>query len=156
MKVINNKLIEETVKAARASPRKRHTTEISVHKDVVQRLINAVEPESYVRPHMHESPGKTETFLILKGKMAVLIFDEEGNVKNIFKIETGGENLAVDILPGTWHSLVSLESGSVVFEARSGPYNPNGDKKFPGWAPEEGTEEGQKYLTELKKKIEAV
>lgn len=153
MKVIDKELLEKTIAAARASPRRRHTTEISTHPDVVQRLVNAIEPDSYVRPHKHFDPDKTETFLILRGKMLVVIFDDNGKIKESHLIEEEGEKLAVDIPPATWHMAISLKSGSVLFEVKEGPYIPNTDKNWAPWAPKERTAEGQRYLAEIRKKV---
>ena len=154
MKIIDKKMLEETIAAAKASPRRRHTHVLhESHSDPVQRMLNAIEPDSYVRPHKHFEPDKTETFLILKGRMAVIIFNDTGKIAEIHMIEAGGEKLAVNIPPRAWHSAVSLESGSVIFEVKEGPYVPSTDKNFAPWAPEENAPEAEKYLAELKEKI---
>jgi hypothetical protein len=51
---------------------------------------------------------------------------------------------------GTFHCLVSLESGSVFFEAKAGPYDPATDRDWPLWAPAEGDAEALLYLARLR------
>lgn len=156
MKTIDMSLLQRMTEAAKASPKKRHTHVLSEsYSDPVQKMINAIEPDSYVRPHKHFDPDRAEMFLILKGRMAVIIFDDDGNMKETHLIEAGGEKIAVDIAPAAWHMAISLESGSVIFEVKEGPYEPNTDKNWAPWAPKEQTAEGQRYLAEIKKRIGA-
>ncbi|MGZ5161185.1 MAG: WbuC family cupin fold metalloprotein, partial [Burkholderiales bacterium] len=51
---------------------------------------------------------------------------------------------------GVFHSLVSLESGSVFFEAKAGPYNPQSDKEWAPWAPPEGHDDAPDYFVRLR------
>jgi len=112
-------------------------------------MLNAIEPDSYIRPHRHLDPGKMEIFLALKGKGAVYLFDDNGKVDDIFLIEEGGETVAVEIPPGLWHTILSLKKGSVFFEIKDGPYVPATDKDFAPWAPQAGDPNCQEYLNRL-------
>ena len=40
-----------------------------------------------------------------------------------------------------------------MYEIKEGPYNPDTDKKFANWAPEEYTDESKIYLDKLKKAL---
>lgn len=142
---LSPKIISETSKLAKASPRLRRNYNFHELPDTVQRMLNAVEPDSYIRPHRHTTPPKTETFLVLTGSFKVLIFDDDGNVTDTVLLTPSG-NRGVDILPGVWHSVVSLESGSVFFEVKPGPYIAASDKDFAGFAPPEGSPEAREYL----------
>jgi cupin fold WbuC family metalloprotein len=64
---------------ARVSPRRRALVRYHEHEEAVQRMINAVEPDSYIRPHRHQDPDKVEVFLALRGSACICTFDEEGN-----------------------------------------------------------------------------
>ena len=55
----------------------------------------------------------------------------------------------VDIHPSIWHRIFALEPDTVIFEAKSGPYNPSGDNGFAPWAPLEDSPAAAKYLMEL-------
>ena len=82
------------------------------------RFLNAVEPGTVVEIHRH--PTKDETFVILRGKVKVSTYDDEGNVKEDIILCPEDGKYGVDIKKNVWHSLESLESGSVIFEALCG------------------------------------
>lgn len=126
---------------ARLSPRRRKNRNLHEMNDVVHRLFNAIEPGSYVRPHRHLSPPKAETMVIVSGRLGLLVFDEYGAVLETTVLEAGGETFGVDVPAGTWHSFVSLAPGTVVFEAKEGPYVPPAGADSAAWAPAEGAPE---------------
>ena len=124
---------------ARLSPRRRRNRNLHEMDDAVHRLFNAIEPGSYVRPHRHLSPPKTETMVVVSGRLGLLMFDEGGAIREKALLEAGGATFGVEIPAGTWHSFVSLAPGTVVFEAKEGPYVPPGSGDSAAWAPEEGS-----------------
>ena len=137
--LINKSLIQRLQIEAKTSLRKRKT--YNFHKDFadpINRMLNAIEPGSYIRPHKHENPDKREVFLILTGKALVVFFDENGKITSHTILSREAENLGLEIPPKIWHALISLEEGTVVYEVKDGPYNPADDKNFASWAPEEG------------------
>lgn len=151
VRIVDDKLLERIVSEAKKSPRKRAIYRFHEHPDLVQRMINAIEPESYIPPHKHQNPDKPEVFLILKGKVAIVFFDDGGQVVQTEVLDENGPVYGVDIAPGTWHMPVSLKEDSVVFEVTQGPYEEATHKKFAPWAPaEENRQAGQKYLQQVK------
>ena len=85
MKIINEQLLDETQAKALQSPRLRMN--YNFHErldDPINRLLNAMEPGTYLRPHRHLNPAKDEIFLLLRGKVAVFLFDEEGGVVDFY------------------------------------------------------------------------
>ena len=153
MKIISNKLIAEVSAQAKVSPRKRQNYNFHETLDAIfQRMLNAIEPGTYVQPHKHETPDKVESFIILKGKVLVVEFDDDGNISTSTVLSANDGVLGAEIAPRTWHCIVSLESGSVVYEAKEGPYSPLNDKDFASWAPKEGSPGCQDYVNQLLKK----
>lgn len=147
---ITNDFISETSLKAESSERKRMNR--NFHKeadDLLQRMLNAMEPGTYIRPHKHEKPDKREVFIILRGKVAFIEFDPNGKVLDHFVMDAKNGNHGIEIAPRCYHSLISLESGSVLYEIKDGPYNPETDKQFAPWAPEEGSEEAVPWLEKL-------
>lgn len=136
MKRIDAAALRVLAAEAAASPRRRKN--LNLHEspdDPIQRLCNAFEPGTYVRPHRHG--GTWELFTLLGGRAATLTFDDAGRVTG--RTELGAdENLIVEIPPATWHSLVSYVPGTVLFEVKRGPYRPTGEHDFAAWAPKEG------------------
>lgn len=74
MKIIDKQLLDKTSEQAKQSPRLRMN--YNFHErldDPVNRLLNAMEPGSYIRPHRHLDPDKDEIFLLLRGKAVVFL-----------------------------------------------------------------------------------
>jgi cupin fold WbuC family metalloprotein len=115
----------------------------------VQRLLNVMQPGSYVQPHLHPRPQASELVLVLQGAIRFVHFDEDGGILDAIDLTAGGEPYLVDIEPGVWHTMVALEPDSVMLEIKGGPYDPELDKVFADWAPEEGSDQAEAYLRSL-------
>ena len=146
MKSVSSALLDELARAAREAPRLRinHNLHPSLD-DPIQRFFNCLEPGSYVRPHRHLEPPRWEVFVALRGRAAVLTFDARGGVRSRWEISPQGPEVAVEIDGGTWHSVVALSSGTVLFELKPGPYSPIADKDFAVWAPAEDAPQRARY-----------
>ena len=83
-------------------------------------MLNAVEPGTVIPIHRH--PTKDESFVVLRGKVRCTTYKDDGSVIEsvVLCVEEG--RYGVDIPKGVWHTLESLESGSVVFECKAGPF----------------------------------
>lgn len=138
VKLIDHSLLDDLSAAAAASVRGRRNYNLHpVLEDPVQRLLNAMEPGTYIRPHRHGEPGKWELFVVLRGVAVALVFDGDGHLVDRVELRAGGPNHAIEIAPGAWHSIVVLEPRTVLLEVKPGPYSPLGDKDFAAWAPTE-------------------
>lgn len=150
MKIIDQEMLDRLSCAAAESDRRRRN--LNVHEDYAdpcQRLFNAVQPGSYIRPHRHVDPPKSECFVAVRGRMALVLFSSEGAVAQVVRFGAGCEAQAIDLPAGVWHSLVALEPGSIFFEVKPGPYLPLTDKDMAPWAPAEGSAAAAGYLVEL-------
>lgn len=124
---------------ARNSPRRRaHKNFHSTLDEPVHRLLIALQPDSYVRPHRHAGADRWEFVLIISGAAVLLVFNEAGEVRERVELEVGGAVLAYELAPGEWHTLAALKSDTVVFEFTPGPSSGVADKDFATWAPVEG------------------
>jgi len=106
--------------------------------DPIQCLCNAVEPDSYVRPHRH-AMDRWEFVFVLTGAAVVMLFDDAGRVTERLEMREGGDVYGAELPGGIWHTLAALESGTVIFEFKPGPYIRAADKMFAAWAPAEDT-----------------
>ena len=150
MLVIDRALLDRLSAEARENPRRRKNFNLHQSDDFCcHRLLNAMEPGSYIRPHRHLEPLKDESMVMVRGRMGVIAFDERGNVSGHTILEAAGENLAVDIPHGRFHTVVSLERGTVFFESKAGPYRPLSEGEKGGWSPAEGSPEAASYLASL-------
>ncbi|MDR0385962.1 MAG: WbuC family cupin fold metalloprotein [Prevotellaceae bacterium] len=137
MKVIDRKLLDETTAKAKTAPRKRMNCNFHEHlEDPLHRLINAMEPETYLRPHRHLNPDRDEFFLILRGKVVIFIFDDDGNIVRQTLLDPQAGVYGGEIKAGVWHGLLVLESGSVIYEVKQGPYVPLSAGNFAPWSPD--------------------
>ncbi len=143
-------------KMARESRRRRYARSFSEPGDRVQVMLNAVEPDSYVRPHKHECPDKLEIVQAVCGRIAVVCYDDAGGVVKIVVSDSSSADNVVSIPAGTWHSMVSLESGSVMLEIIEGPYDAGTHKKFAEWSFDEYTDDARRFLGDLRENIKCV
>ncbi len=103
-------------------------------EDNPHRFLNVLAKGTFVPPHRHLDPPKSETILILEGRVGLLLFDDDGNV-TLAVVLGGSSRLGVDIPAGVWHTLVVLTPFAVALEVKPGPYLAAQGKDFPAWAP---------------------
>ncbi|MEW6683932.1 MAG: WbuC family cupin fold metalloprotein [Nitrospirota bacterium] len=132
---IDQALLDRVTAEAARHPRLRMNHNFHQHEEPVQRLLNAVEPGSYVRPHRHVDPPKWEMFVCLRGRGAAVVFDDDGRIVDIHRLDPGRGTYGVEIAAGVWHSIISLAPGSVFLEVKEGPYKPKHTGVFAPWSP---------------------
>lgn len=81
----------------------------------MQRLAIAMEPGTYVRPHRH--PHTFELLTSLTGRFLVLNFDDLGNLTQ--RVVLGEDCKVLEMDAGTWHTVLSLDEGGVIFEVNT-------------------------------------
>jgi cupin fold WbuC family metalloprotein len=154
--LIDHALLDEVCAAAAASPRQRKNRNFHPADDhPAHRLLNAMQPDSYIPPHRHLDPDKDETFVVLRGLVGLLVFDDAGGVVQAVKVGAGATAIGVDIPHGTWHTAVALEANTVFLEAKAGPYLPLTAMEKAPWAPAENSLQAAAYLASLKRSMVA-
>ena len=53
-----------------------------------------------------------------------MIYNDQKEVIENIVLNKGTNNIGYHIPKGVWHTVVSLETGTVLFETREGPYMP--------------------------------
>ena len=92
-------------------------------EDQSQRMLNAIEPESVVPIHRHQK--SSETVVCLRGRVVEEYYDElERICTEAIELNPNGPIVALNIPAGQWHTLRSLESGSVILEVKDGKFEP--------------------------------
>ena len=139
VRLLDATVLDALSEEARRRTRRRANANLHAPDAPVHRLLNAIEPGSYVRPHRHLAPPKDETVVVVRGGLGLVLFDGEGRVSAAVRLGAGPDgSFGADLAAGTWHSFVALGPGTVFFEAKVGPYvAPSGDDLAP-WAPAEG------------------
>lgn len=147
-------MVSDLLALSRESPRKRiiqmmHKT----HDAGVHKMFNAMQPGTYVTPHRHMHPTKTETVLVISGAMLFVEFTDDGEIKEHTLIQPGTQIFGIDVAPHVFHTFVVLKPDTLIFEVKDGPYVRETDKDIPDWAPREGTEEANDFLLALLKDL---
>ena len=151
MKVITRELLGQVSGAARQNPRLRQNYNLHPSDESrCHRLLNAMEPDSYIRPHRHLDPEKDEAFILMSGRLGIVTFTDAGEVDETALLSHASGNLAADIPHGVWHTALSLESGTVFYETKAGPYRPLNEEEKVAWAPEDGDPQAQEFLVRLR------
>lgn len=139
--------LDKLVTESQQLPRRR--TNLNLHESLdapVQKLFIAMQTDSYVRPHRHPQQEKTELFLAIRGRFAILIFNEQGCLLGRTEIGPGTSATGAEISPNTWHTVIALEDDAIFFEVKQGPYEPLPDKDFASWAPAENDTQAADFL----------
>lgn len=125
MKAINIGLLDEVTSLAKESPRLRMNYNFHTSPDAkAQRLLNALEPGTVLPIHRHWHSA--ETYILLRGRIRVLYYNDKKEVTESILLNPLEGGFGVHIPIGQWHTLEVLESGSVLFEVKDGPYTPIG------------------------------
>ena len=125
MALINEELLDRVTGEAKRSPRLRMN--YNFHETLeakAQRLLNALEPGTVLPVHRHCQTA--ETYLVLRGVIKVLFYDDRKRLLETFLLDPREGNYGVHIPKGQWHTLEVLKSGTVIFEVKDGPYQPLG------------------------------
>jgi cupin fold WbuC family metalloprotein len=151
---LTDDLLAKGLAASRASARKRiiypiHRTQPAP----VQRMLNFLQPGTYVKPHIHRGEGASESVVLLSGAIRYVIFDEDGGIADSFVAQAGTASAVLDMEPDVWHSFVVLEADTVIFECKKGPYSVLSDKDFAAWAPDEGTPEADAWVAGMERRL---
>ena len=133
MMKIDKILLDNLTTQAKESPRLRMNLDLrNSDADSSQRMLNAIEPGSVVPIHRHRTTS--EVVVMLRGRAVQYLYDEQGRETDAVLLAAGaldgdgvpGAVPGMTISKGQWHKLVALESGTVIFEAKDGPYEPIG------------------------------
>ena len=124
---ITQAILDDLTAKAKESPRLRMNLDLrNSAEDQSQRMLNAIEPESVVPIHRHQK--SSETVACLRGRVVEEFYDElERICTEAIELSPNGPVVALNIPAGQWHTLRSLESGSVILEVKDGKFEPLSD-----------------------------
>jgi len=126
MKLIDADLLDLVSEQAKTSPRLRMNH--NFHENLnskSQRLLNAMEPGTKLPIHRHRHTS--ETYILLRGGIRVLFYNENKELTYKEELNLKEGKIGINIPAGKWHTLEVLESGTVIFEVKDGPYMPIGE-----------------------------
>jgi cupin fold WbuC family metalloprotein len=154
IQLIDPALYRSLIERARKSPRLRinHNFHSSM-EDNPHRFLNVMLKGTYIAPHRHLDPPKSESFLVLEGEIAFFTFDDAGRIVGTHIL--GRDAVGIDAPPGVWHTLVPLTDHAICYEVKPGPYVAATDKEFAAWAPAEGDAAAGEYVQTLLRECRA-
>lgn len=120
---LDKALFESVSAEAKESPRLRMARDMrTTPADNSQRMLNAIEPGTELPIHRHRNTS--EICIVLRGIAEEIFYDDNGNITERVMLQPDSECVGVNIEKGRWHKIVSLEPGTVIFEAKDGAYEP--------------------------------
>lgn len=121
--IIDKKMLDEVSVKAKMNERLRMNFNFHDSPDAkAQRLLNALEIGTILPIHRHRHTS--ETYILLRGKIRVMFYDELGGETDLFMLDPLQGDYGIHIPVGQWHTLEVLENDSVIFEVKDGPYTP--------------------------------
>lgn len=137
---LDNELFYEILEKAQSSPRRRMNFDLRTQADAPagigssewadqsQRMLNVLMTDTVI-PILRQTET-SETVIVCRGKVREEFYDADGNKTAEFVMEAGGDCPGIQVPMGQYHTLVCLEDGSVIFEAKDRPYDPIGTEEF--------------------------
>ena len=123
--IIDQQALDELTARAKDSPRLRMNLDLrNSPADQSQRMLNAIEPGTVLPIHRHRTTS--ETVVCIRGHFEEYFYDVSGVRTAVVDMVPGGNVL--NIPAGWWHSLRSLESGTVLLEVKDEAYEPIGEE----------------------------
>ena len=119
--LIDDKVLDDLTRRAQNSPRRRMN--LNFHEsleDKCHRFLNAVEPEADIPIHRH--PEKEESFVVLRGKIRVTTYNDDGTIYEDLVLSPTEGRYGVNVEKNVWHTVEALEPNSVIFECKEGPF----------------------------------
>lgn len=149
-------LMDAVAEKATQSPRRRMNYNFHRSTDEpINRLLNVMHRGSYLPVHRHLDPARSESIIVVRGKVGLTIYDDAGAEVESRIVGVGCDTVGVDIEAGVWHGLVVLEDDTVLFEVKQGPFAPITPENIASWTPAvEDVAAVEKFVAELERKFE--
>lgn len=151
---INDKIIKELKDKARANADGKyrlclqHSPQDNLHEMYIVRSKG-----DYGRPDKHLYT--TESHTIVYGAMLVILFEEDGQIKEVFELSKEHYH-TYRIDTNIYHMQIPLTEQVVYYEVKLGPFTEESNN-FPEWAPEpHETERVAIFMKEIEKKIKNI
>lgn len=138
---VDDAMIEMLVEASGSEPKRR--ARLNLHNnddDLLHEMIIAFRKDSLNMPHRHV--GKSESMHIMRGRVDVVIFDDDGNAKR--RVRLGSPREWTPKMPSVfrmaaplWHTVIPVDDIVIVHETTNGPFQPGRNMEVPLWAPGE-------------------
>lgn len=143
---VDQATIDMLLDAAATEPKRR--ARLNLHNDdadLIHEMIIAFRGDSLNMPHRHV--GKSESMHVLRGRVDVVMFDDEGNETQRTRLygrrrwadpgEWHSQPYVFRMNAPLWHTVIPVDDYVVVHETTNGPFVPGQNMEIPPWAPAE-------------------
>lgn len=132
------------------NPRKR--ARLCAHPGPADRLhemLIVLDRGTYIRPHRHA--GKSESFHVIEGELDVVIFTENGDVRDVVRMGpySSGKAFFYRLAEPCFHAVLVRSPFALFHETTNGPFDRT-DTEFAPWAPAEGAPEVAAFVEQLR------
>lgn len=118
--VITKDILDDLTRRAQNSPHLRMNMDLrNGPEDQSQRMLNAIEPGTVLPIHRHRD--SSVTIVCIRGHFEEYYYDDNGNLTETIDMRPG---VVLNMPAGQWHSINSLESGTVILEVQDGKWEP--------------------------------
>ncbi len=118
--LINTQVLDKVSAQAEGESKLRHIYPLHHSPEAnSQRMLHAMEPG--VQMPIHRHTHMDQSYIILRGKIRVMFYDDASNITQDFVLCNAEGNYGLNIPMNQWHCLEVLEAHSVLFEANDGP-----------------------------------
>ena len=144
-----------SILAERLPESKKGRVRLCAHPDVsdlLHEMLILLDKDTYVRPHRHLN--KVESFHIIEGEVDVVIFDENGAVKELVQMGEyhSGKKFYYRLSQALYHTVLIRSETVLYHETTNGPFNKS-DTLYAPWAPAEEGGQVEPFLKELHSKV---
>ena len=87
-------------------------------------MLNVIEPGSPLPIHRHRA--SSETVVCLRGRLVEEFYSPDGVCTEAIELRPDGPVVGLNIPIGQWHTVRTVESGTVILEVKDGAYEPTG------------------------------
>jgi cupin fold WbuC family metalloprotein len=141
---------------ARMNPRRR--ARLCAHPDSQDRLhemLIVLARGTYIRPHRHA--GKSESFHIIEGELDVVVFHDDGGIREIVRMGPygSGKTFYYRLMEPCYHTVLIGSPYALFHETTNGPFD-RADTEFAPWSPAEGDGAAGEYMERLRSHFEPV
>jgi cupin fold WbuC family metalloprotein len=117
--------------------------------DRLHEMLIVLDRGTYIRPHRHGS--KAESFHIIEGELDVVIFHDDGSVREVVRMGpySSGKAFYYRIMEPCYHSVLIHTPFALFHETTNGPFNRT-DTEFAPWSPAEGEPGVAEYVAKIR------
>jgi len=137
-------------RAARGARKRARLCAHRTTADPLHEMLICLARGTYVRPHRHE--GKSESFHIIEGELDVVLFRDDGTVREVISMGPYSSEKAFfyRLMEPCFHTVVVNTLQVLFHETTNGPFDPT-DTEFAPWAPAEDEPAAVEYMNQLRR-----